>query len=67
MIGCKNCVNVCSDMFMIEEDFGRARACNQHHTSHMVINIFGFLIVNLKVLWKITTNNGNPYHSINNN
>ncbi|KAL7616172.1 hypothetical protein Lser_V15G00331 [Lactuca serriola] len=27
---CKNCVNVCSDMFMIEEDFGRARACGEY-------------------------------------
>ncbi|PIN22892.1 Molecular chaperone (DnaJ superfamily) [Handroanthus impetiginosus] len=25
-IGCKNCANVCSDVFAIEEDFGRARA-----------------------------------------
>lgn len=28
-IGCKNCANVCSDVFAIEEDFGRARAYNQ--------------------------------------
>ncbi|KAL8088303.1 chaperone protein dnaJ C76, chloroplastic [Apium graveolens] len=28
-IGCKNCANVCPDVFSIEEDFGRARACNQ--------------------------------------
>lgn len=28
-IGCKNCANVASDVFRIEEDFGRARACSQ--------------------------------------
>ncbi|KAG2287518.1 hypothetical protein Bca52824_047122 [Brassica carinata] len=28
-IGCKNCANVAPDIFKIEEDFGRARACNQ--------------------------------------
>ncbi|XP_057792336.1 chaperone protein dnaJ C76, chloroplastic [Salvia miltiorrhiza] len=28
-IGCKNCANVCSSVFAIEEDFGRARAYNQ--------------------------------------
>ncbi|XP_042067569.1 chaperone protein dnaJ C76, chloroplastic-like [Salvia splendens] len=28
-IGCKNCANVCSEVFAIEEDFGRARAYNQ--------------------------------------
>lgn len=28
-IGCKNCANVCSDVFAIEEDFGRARAYSQ--------------------------------------
>ncbi|KAK6134384.1 hypothetical protein DH2020_031873 [Rehmannia glutinosa] len=28
-IGCKNCANVCSDVFSIEEDFGRARAYSQ--------------------------------------
>ncbi|KAL3848730.1 hypothetical protein ACJIZ3_010612 [Penstemon smallii] len=28
-IGCKNCANVCSEVFSIEEDFGRARAYNQ--------------------------------------
>ncbi|XP_071702706.1 uncharacterized protein [Rutidosis leptorrhynchoides] len=35
-IGCKNCANVCSDVFMIEEDFGRARACNQNGRSDLV-------------------------------
>ena len=29
LIGCKNCANVAPDIFKIEEDFGRARACNQ--------------------------------------
>ncbi|CAH9135509.1 unnamed protein product [Cuscuta epithymum] len=28
-IGCKNCANVCSTVFGIEEDFGRARVYNQ--------------------------------------
>lgn len=28
-IGCKNCANVAPDVFGIEEDFGRARVCNQ--------------------------------------
>ncbi|KAK9093012.1 hypothetical protein Syun_027923 [Stephania yunnanensis] len=28
-IGCKNCTNVAPDVFGIEEDFGRARVCNQ--------------------------------------
>ncbi|XP_020570901.1 LOW QUALITY PROTEIN: uncharacterized protein LOC110018028 [Phalaenopsis equestris] len=28
-IGCKNCANVASNVFRIEEDFGRARACCQ--------------------------------------
>lgn len=28
-IGCKNCANVAPDVFSIEEDFGRARVCNQ--------------------------------------
>ncbi|KAJ8753385.1 hypothetical protein K2173_019784 [Erythroxylum novogranatense] len=28
-IGCKNCANVASDVFRIEEDFGRARVYNQ--------------------------------------
>ncbi|KAI3795242.1 hypothetical protein L1987_37891 [Smallanthus sonchifolius] len=35
-IGCKNCANVCSDVFMIEEDHGRARACNQHGSPDLV-------------------------------
>lgn len=35
-IGCKNCANVCSDVFMIEEDFGRARACNQRGSTDLV-------------------------------
>ncbi|KAM7276156.1 hypothetical protein ACFE04_018022 [Oxalis oulophora] len=28
-IGCKNCANVCSEVFKIEEDFGRARVYSQ--------------------------------------
>ncbi|KAI3870469.1 hypothetical protein MKW92_023645 [Papaver armeniacum] len=28
-IGCKNCANVAPDVFNIEEEFGRARVCNQ--------------------------------------
>ncbi|XP_024987286.1 chaperone protein dnaJ C76, chloroplastic isoform X1 [Cynara cardunculus var. scolymus] len=35
-IGCKNCANVASDVFSIEEDFGRARACNQHGNPDLV-------------------------------
>ncbi|KAJ9562899.1 hypothetical protein OSB04_008059 [Centaurea solstitialis] len=35
-IGCKNCANVASDVFSIEEDFGRARACNQHGDPDLV-------------------------------
>ncbi|KAJ0448182.1 putative 3Fe-4S ferredoxin, DnaJ domain, 4Fe-4S ferredoxin-type, iron-sulfur binding protein [Helianthus annuus] len=35
-IGCKNCANVCSDVFMIEEDYGRARACNQQGSPDLV-------------------------------
>ncbi|CAI9280003.1 unnamed protein product [Lactuca saligna] len=35
-IGCKNCANVCSDVFMIEEDFGRARVCNQQGSTDLV-------------------------------
>lgn len=27
--GCKNCASVAPDVFRIEEDFGRARVCNQ--------------------------------------
>lgn len=27
--GCKNCANMCPDVFGIEEDFGRARVYNQ--------------------------------------
>ncbi|KAK9058240.1 hypothetical protein SSX86_023080 [Deinandra increscens subsp. villosa] len=35
-IGCKNCANVCSDVFMIEEDFGRARAWKQDGSPDLV-------------------------------
>ncbi|XP_076931365.1 chaperone protein dnaJ C76, chloroplastic-like isoform X1 [Bidens hawaiensis] len=35
-IGCKNCANVCSNVFMIEEDFGRARAYNQRGSPDLV-------------------------------
>ncbi|KAI3765397.1 hypothetical protein L2E82_15430 [Cichorium intybus] len=35
-IGCKNCANVCSDVFEIEEDFGRARVCNQQGSPDLV-------------------------------
>ncbi|KAK8938488.1 Chaperone protein dnaJ 13 [Platanthera zijinensis] len=35
-IGCKNCANVASDVFRIEEDFGRARACSQSGKSSLV-------------------------------
>ncbi|KAL4585303.1 hypothetical protein LXL04_009920 [Taraxacum kok-saghyz] len=35
-IGCKNCANVCSEVFTIEEDFGRARACNQQGSLDLI-------------------------------
>ena len=35
-IGCKNCANVCPDVFTIEEEHGRARACNQHGSPDLV-------------------------------
>ncbi|KAK3012644.1 hypothetical protein RJ639_009189 [Escallonia herrerae] len=35
-IGCKNCANVASDIFCIEEDFGRARACKQSGSPDLV-------------------------------
>ncbi|OVA15288.1 3Fe-4S ferredoxin [Macleaya cordata] len=35
-IGCKNCANVASDVFTIEEDFGRARVCNQSGNPDLV-------------------------------
>ncbi|KAI7754884.1 hypothetical protein M8C21_025732 [Ambrosia artemisiifolia] len=35
-IGCKNCANVCSTVFMIEEDYGRARVCNQQGNPDLV-------------------------------
>ncbi|XP_068659041.1 chaperone protein dnaJ C76, chloroplastic-like isoform X2 [Aristolochia californica] len=35
-IGCKNCANVAPDVFRIEEDFGRARACYQSGNPDLV-------------------------------
>ncbi|XP_012572823.1 chaperone protein dnaJ C76, chloroplastic-like isoform X1 [Cicer arietinum] len=35
-IGCKNCANVASDVFAIEEDFGRARVFSQHGNPELV-------------------------------
>eukprot|EP00268_Persea_americana_P010608 TRINITY_DN1431_c1_g3_i3.p1 TRINITY_DN1431_c1_g3~~TRINITY_DN1431_c1_g3_i3.p1 ORF type:complete len:330 (+),score=53.87 TRINITY_DN1431_c1_g3_i3:422-1411(+) len=35
-IGCKNCANVAPDVFGIEEDFGRARVCNQSGNPDLV-------------------------------
>ncbi|KAD4585590.1 hypothetical protein R6Q59_035863 [Mikania micrantha] len=35
-IGCKNCANICSSVFMIEEEYGRARASNQHGSPDLV-------------------------------
>lgn len=34
--GCKNCANVCSNVFTIEEDFGRARAYDQNGNPDLV-------------------------------
>lgn len=36
LTGCKNCANVAPDIFKIEEDFGRARACNQRGNPDLV-------------------------------
>ncbi|KAM0855391.1 hypothetical protein ACQ4PT_049801 [Festuca glaucescens] len=35
-IGCKNCANVCSKVFEIEEDFGRARVYNQSGNQELI-------------------------------
>ncbi|XP_062206753.1 chaperone protein dnaJ C76, chloroplastic-like [Phragmites australis] len=35
-IGCKNCANVCSKVFQIEEDFGRARVYDQSGNTEMI-------------------------------
>lgn len=34
--GCKNCANVCSKVFEIEEDFGRARVYNQSGNAELI-------------------------------
>ncbi|VAH79472.1 unnamed protein product [Triticum turgidum subsp. durum] len=35
-IGCKNCANVCSKVFEIEEDYGRARVYNQSGNEELI-------------------------------
>ncbi|XP_058100860.1 chaperone protein dnaJ C76, chloroplastic [Magnolia sinica] len=35
-IGCKNCASLASDVFRIEEDFGRARVCSQSGNPELV-------------------------------
>ncbi|PWZ34417.1 Ferredoxin-1, partial [Zea mays] len=35
-IGCKNCANVCSKVFQIEEDFGRARVYDQSGSTELI-------------------------------
>ncbi|KAL5656151.1 hypothetical protein ACJX0J_035470, partial [Zea mays] len=35
-IGCKNCANVCSKVFEIEEDFGRARVYDQSGSTELI-------------------------------
>ncbi|KAF0920198.1 hypothetical protein E2562_034013 [Oryza meyeriana var. granulata] len=35
-IGCKNCANVCSKVFQIEEDYGRARVYNQSGNADLI-------------------------------
>ncbi|CAO2178392.1 unnamed protein product [Urochloa humidicola] len=35
-IGCKNCANVCSKVFQIEEDFGRARVYDQSGDTKLI-------------------------------
>ncbi|KAK3161846.1 hypothetical protein QOZ80_1BG0082230 [Eleusine coracana subsp. coracana] len=35
-IGCKNCANVCSKVFQIEEDFGRARVYDQSGNPELI-------------------------------
>ena len=34
--GCKNCANVCSKVFQIEEDFGRARVYDQSGSAELI-------------------------------
>ena len=34
--GCKNCANVCSKVFQIEEDFGRARVYDQSGSTELI-------------------------------
>jgi hypothetical protein len=34
--GCKNCANVCSKVFEIEEDFGRARVYDQSGSTELI-------------------------------
>jgi hypothetical protein len=34
--GCKNCANVCSKVFQIEEDFGRARVYDQSGNPELI-------------------------------
>ena len=34
--GCKNCANVCSKVFEIEEDYGRARVYNQSGNGELI-------------------------------
>ncbi|KAJ8625136.1 hypothetical protein MRB53_033666 [Persea americana] len=36
LTGCKNCANVAPDVFGIEENFGRARVCNQSGNPDLV-------------------------------
>ncbi|TVU20496.1 hypothetical protein EJB05_36707 [Eragrostis curvula] len=35
-IGCKNCANICPDVFQIEEDFGRSRVYSQSGNTELI-------------------------------
>ncbi|CAN6830782.1 unnamed protein product [Brassica oleracea] len=58
-IGCKNCANVAPDIFKIEEDFGRARACNQRGNPDLLQQaVETWLIEHVKDYFKRTKENG---------
>ena len=34
--GCKNCANICPNVFQIEEDFGRSRVYSQSGSTELI-------------------------------